>query len=631
MFPQGVDPEVLKRVQRGENDCEIELIIGQPRISPTPGKKTICLAAWESTQLPPECIGILNSCDLVIAPSNFCAQVYSSCGVIKPIRVVPLGVDDDFFFYRHRQNQGHFSFACAGNLRNGAKRKGIQRIIDHFRSAFPNEKDVLLNVKLGQGQSVDTRGDGRICVVASHLDESSLAFHFSQTDCFIHYGVGAYELVPLEAMSLGRPVIAPRWGGHADYFNSENGIVVSHHLVPAGDSWRGLGHWAEVDEDAAIAAMRWAYTHRSDLPEIGWMAHRSVRHLTWENHTAKIVDVIKSISAMGMKSPTVRTPSKTKSLDDLRWEAWLRGEDDYPTWAEQCAKNKWQHGLFEFKDGESGYTRFNAGACMIGRQMLLFPRRSILDSRGNRGSSRIENWLVDGSMRPVAGKQIDLLDDMDQEDARAVCVNGNVFISYTQLSRRGIPVQCFAPLTPDGASASTIYVPSFGGNGDGRTWQKNFLYWFDDGAWRFVYDSSHCVVELSDVGGRLDVFRAFNSKFDWSKWKWGTPRGGTPPIRVGDEMWTVFHSSVPWMHGRKRYVAGAYAFSPHPPFGIIRATPEPLLIGRWNSPESIIPHGNIFPMSMIHEGGNLLITMGVNDDACAYFRISVDELSRRME
>jgi predicted GH43/DUF377 family glycosyl hydrolase len=66
-------------------------------------------------------------------------------------------------------------------------------------------------------------------------------------------------------------------------------------------------------------------------------------------------------------------------------------------------------------------------------------------------------------------------------------------------------------------------------------------------------------------------------------WHWGTPRGGTPAIQVGDQYLAIFHSckhmstvnsnAKPMTH----YFMGAYTFSNEPPFEITAMSPQPIV------------------------------------------------------
>ena len=627
LFREGTPEDVLRCVQPGANDCEIEIILGQPRVTPTEGKRTIYMAAWESTVLPPLCVANLNRAELIITPSQFCAQVFSSCGVTRPIVVVPLGYSEEFF-YRQKPENDRLSFACGGNLRNGPKRKGIQRIIEDFVEAFPvGTENVLLNVKLGPGQTVNTFGDPRICVCADRVDASRMAHRLATVDCFIHYACGAFELMPLEAMAVGRPVIAPRWGGHADFFNADVGLEIAHRLVPASDSWTGLGHWAEPIDDAAIDAMRWAYKHREYLEKLGFNAHISVRGLTWANHAERIARVIHA-----MAKPVAPAVQPKGTVGERNWDMWKNGVDEFAPFEVQCEELQWESGVFDFGEKDPKVLRFNPGLCLSGVN-CIFPRRTEIDDRGDRTKSTIECWIITpngvGERRPID------LGVQHPEDARAFVHNDRVYLSYANLERmegKWCVRQYVAKLNLALNRRCEMRKPEFGGNLT-QQWEKNWLWFVHEDEQHFIYDSSHCVVRMG--AHCTKIAEEYRAPHDWREWekKWGTPRGGTPPVRIGDEYITLFHSSYEWMpeRHRNRYCVGAYAFEAKPPFRITRHTRKPIFIGSSNKPEMILPHANVFVMGAVVEDAELFVTTGINDESCAWFRAPIAELQEMME
>lgn len=66
------------------------------------------------------------------------------------------------------------------------------------------------------------------------------------------------------------------------------------------------------------------------------------------------------------------------------------------------------------------------------------------------------------------------------------------------------------------------------------------------------------------------------------RWEWGTLRGGTPALKIGDQYLAFFHSSIhmPSAHSNGKniihYFMGAYTFSAQPPFELTQISPEPI-------------------------------------------------------
>src|SRR5439155_20693038 len=104
--------------------------------------------------------------------------------------------------------------------------------------------------------------------------------------------------------------------------------------------------------------------------------------------------------------------------------------------------------------------------------------------------------------------------------------------------------------------------------------------------------------------------------------RYGIVRGGTPPVLVGKEWWTFFHSSLPLdTKYRRRYFMGAYAFWHDPPFHITRMTREPLLAGSDEDPWAEEKPLVIFPCGSRFENWTWLVSCGINDLKCFWVKI----------
>ena len=174
----------------------------------------------------------------------------------------------------------------------------------------------------------------------------------------------------------------------------------------------------------------------------------------------------------------------------------------------------------------------------------------------------------------------------------------------------------------------------YGGNGNhvaaNHRWEKNWLWFFHDGKAHMIYTVlPHVVVEFD---AKLNAVRQYvtdaKSKISWP---FGDPRGGTPPVLIGDEYWTFFHSSSDWKEMvSRRYHMGCYTFDAKPPFALKRYTQLPILSGsqhdRFAHPKPLV----VFPCGACLRDGVWQISMGVNDLDCALIEIPHSELEKLM-
>lgn len=275
------------------------------------------------------------------------------------------------------------------------------------------------------------------------------------------------------------------------------------------------------------------------------------------------------------------------------------------------------------------------------RPRHLFTRESTWAHHWSGADNRIVRFTVDGSVlsdpKPIEYPRLHPKENW--EDPRVIEVGNDTFLSvanwFPMLAPQTVG-QKISLLTETDEIASE-WSPTFGRNGQNPLWntgmEKNWA-WFpdeDEGALNFVYSiNPHVVVSTKGTS----IVNHWESAFE-TAWRHGDLRGGTNPVLIGDEYLAFFHSSLPWktipIYGlRRRYFMGAYTFSAKPPYQVLRITPEPLLIGSEHGPKIPGAPAVVFPCGLIKESDSTLyLTYGINDCACGWARMGVDEILRK--
>ena len=161
---------------------------------------------------------------------------------------------------------------------------------------------------------------------------------------------------------------------------------------------------------------------------------------------------------------------------------------------------------------------------------------------------------------------------------------------------------------------------------------------YSDPSLRMIYSiAPHEVVAVSREGKVVEKWRTESTLP--LPWKHGTPRGGTPPVRIQrpgaePEYLSFFHSSIPWSKSawsKRRYLMGAYTFEARAPYRVTAMTPEPLLAGSEADP--MLPWSPlvVFPSGLLDVGEHLLVSLGVNDAACAWIKVPKTDLWKRLK
>ena len=210
---------------------------------------------WELPQLPviPDWAGLLGSMDLVLAPSRFILEsiersaptahaVHYPQTVFLPAEIA---ASRDAFGLPHDAVLFFMNIDVTSDL----ARKNPAAAIAAFRAAFvplergPEER-VFLVVKLGHTKSgypwadtsqlmAELAAMPNAVVIDRQLTYAETLSLNAACDVYVslHRSEGL-GLNLLEAMTLGRPVIATGWSGNMDFMTPEDSCLVGHQLVP---------------------------------------------------------------------------------------------------------------------------------------------------------------------------------------------------------------------------------------------------------------------------------------------------------------------------------------------------------------------------------------------------------------
>lgn len=313
------------------------------------------------------------------------------------------------------------------------------------------------------------------------------------------------------------------------------------------------------------------------------------------------------------------------------------------------AQTRWRCGFFDFgsnldlaKKNKEQYSFFNCGLVERPDGLWLIARRSKNERRFRVGYNDLVAARLDEGTYKVQGYiPITTRHHFDREhfeDPRAIYHNGITYISA-----------CNFVIVNNGngwtGAHQTMNVirslyqnrhwqvdervdPIFGFNGEriGRDtgMEKNWLWFFHNDQPHLVYKASPQVVARFSPQFRFE--QEFKSEANL-KWDYGIIRGGTPPVRVGHEYVTFFHSSLPTGDQyHRRYYMGAYSFEAKEPFTVTRMVREPLLVGSWQDKWAPNKPLVVFPCGSRYKKGMWLVTMGVNDLESAWIEIPHKDL-----
>ena len=269
----------------------------QPTFSlmrPPIGQKNAIFTMFESSKLRPEWIQRINSFDLCLTPSTYNKALFADQLAI-PVAHTLMGYDQNVFTFHQAKLSEPFVFGAAGHVGHGRARKGIERIIDWFQSAFPKNKDVRLKIKINAWDENNlAANDKRIEVIEKDISENACRDWLRSLHCYVDGSTSeGWGMWTQNAMATGNVVICTNYSARNDYLKFGNHIPIGYRLVQSSGQYKGLGHWAMPDRNDAIEAMRWAYSNPEKCKEIGSNAYQSIKHMTWDASAKKIIRAMK--------------------------------------------------------------------------------------------------------------------------------------------------------------------------------------------------------------------------------------------------------------------------------------------------------------------------------------------------
>lgn len=269
----------------------------------------VCVPFWEMPHLPLEWLPILGAMDLVLAPTRFIRTAVEED--LPSLRIVsypqavslPEGVRAD----RQRWGiaDGSVTFLLGFDPSSDSFRKNPLGAVEAFQRAFRPDAPVFLLIKINwskQKRTAPRKEDGeilklkaaaesdrRIRIVEDCLSYAEVLSLYASADVIVSLhraeGLGLHLM---EAMSLGKPVIATGWSGNMDFMNRENSCIVGFQLGPVRSDRRAASLeatrpgqvWAEPDIDEAAAWMRRLASNSELRSAVGNRAAQAMREWT---------------------------------------------------------------------------------------------------------------------------------------------------------------------------------------------------------------------------------------------------------------------------------------------------------------------------------------------------------------
>ena len=271
-------------------------------------RRRIGLFVWELSTLPSYWIKGLNAVDAIIAPSDYCADIFRKYTTV-PVYVAPHPVAVPVALPVNKINQRKDASALreknlipvdariilyAFDGSSFLARKNPFALIRAFKSSNLQSMGWHLVLKTKHLFDVPERGqelldaindDKSITVVNNPLSPRDMDILFNEAEIYAspHCSEG-FGLTIAEAMSRGKIVVATDFGGSKDFLDATCGFPVKAEIVTIQENYgpyQAGGQWAEIDEDALTIALQQAVdeTNRVYAANETSMASRAVNRI----------------------------------------------------------------------------------------------------------------------------------------------------------------------------------------------------------------------------------------------------------------------------------------------------------------------------------------------------------------
>lgn len=290
--------------QREFGNANLQVVYAQGDVfEKNTGKYKIGFTMLETSGIPKEWVQQANLMDEIWVPSNFNKETFVNSGVQTPIRVVPLGIDPNYFNPQISGKRFSEKFTFFSVFEWG-ERKAPEILLKAFSDEFSKNESVCLVCKINNfdpsinlNHEISALGlnanGAQITILPNFLVKGyEMAVLYKSADAFVLPTRGEGWGMPiLEAMACGLPVIATNWSAQTDFLNEKTGFPLNIEKLIAAEAkcpyYSGF-KWAQPSYEHLRSLMRAVFEGGEEVQKRAVFGAATAKKFSWE-HTASII------------------------------------------------------------------------------------------------------------------------------------------------------------------------------------------------------------------------------------------------------------------------------------------------------------------------------------------------------
>ena len=266
----------------------------QRRFVKSRAETTVGFSVFETFSPPEHWSEILNRNDMVVAPSNFCAEIFKKIGTNNVVHI-PHCINEDIFNAKvtASERRNKFTFLFVGTWKD---RKNYKELVKAWGRGFSGKDGFQLILKIGKSEKekasieVDSiykdlgiKSRDNLVLDDTVYSDKELASLMKSAHCVVLPSRGeGFGLPVAQAMALDVPTISSGFSGLKDFVNENTSVVLhseKYEKLKMMDNYPQFRNklWAVVSSKQIQKKMEFAYKNYDELRKISKEACKNIR------------------------------------------------------------------------------------------------------------------------------------------------------------------------------------------------------------------------------------------------------------------------------------------------------------------------------------------------------------------